>query len=50
LGSIVGTTLVRHIEPSRLRRVFGGFTLVMATLIVFKEAPPGLIEMVFGDR
>lgn len=50
VGSIVGTALVRRIEPARLRRVFGVFVLGMAAIIAYREASPEVVQAVLVDR
>lgn len=39
LGSFVGARLSGRISPDTLRRVFGYFVLVMAAVMLYKEAP-----------
>jgi uncharacterized membrane protein YfcA len=37
-GSFLGARLTRHVEPGSLRRVFAGFVLAMALVILVREA------------
>lgn len=50
VGSVVGTRLVRRIDPARLRRAFGWFVLIMAAVIAYREATPAMVDAVFVDR
>ena len=50
VGSIVGTALVRRIDPARLRRVFGVFVLGMAAIIAYREASPEIAQALLVDR
>lgn len=50
VGSIAGTALVRRIDPARLRRVFGGFVLLMSGVILYQQATPEMMHAVFVDR
>ena len=50
VGSLVGTAVVRKLDPSKLRRAFGAFTLVMASVLAYNEAPAELIQALFVDR
>lgn len=49
-GALVGTALVRRVDPARLQRAFGLFVLVMAGIIVWKQSPPELVHAVLVER
>jgi uncharacterized membrane protein YfcA/uncharacterized membrane protein YedE/YeeE len=49
-GSLVGTALLRRLDPSRLRRAFGVFVIAMAAVIAYQEASPELLQAVFVER
>ena len=50
LGAIIGTALLRRVEPAHLRRIFGAFVLVMAAIIFWQEATPSMFETLFVER
>jgi uncharacterized protein len=42
LGSLLGTRLTQHIDPDVLRRAFGWFVLLMASVILAQELHPAV--------
>ena len=50
VGSVVGISLLRRIDPARLRRGFGVFVLVMAAVIAYQQASDELLHAVFVER
>lgn len=42
LGSLLGTRLVAHVDPGAVRRAFGWFVLLMASLILGQEVHPAI--------
>ncbi|MFV8246099.1 sulfite exporter TauE/SafE family protein [Mycolicibacterium peregrinum] len=42
LGSLLGTRLIAHVDPNAVRRAFGWFVLLMASLILGQEVHPAI--------
>lgn len=42
LGSLLGTRLTAHVDPDAVRRAFGWFVLLMASLILGQEVHPAI--------
>ncbi|MEV0672133.1 sulfite exporter TauE/SafE family protein [Mycobacterium sp. NPDC050441] len=42
LGSLLGTRLIAHVDPDAVRRAFGWFVLLMASLILGQEVHPAV--------
>ncbi|OCB08348.1 hypothetical protein A5717_28615 [Mycolicibacterium porcinum] len=42
LGSLLGTRLTAHVDPAAMRRAFGWFVLVMASLVLGQELHPAV--------
>ncbi|MCV7202357.1 anion permease [Mycolicibacterium peregrinum] len=42
LGSLLGTRLTAHVDPNAVRRAFGWFVLLMASLILGQEVHPAI--------
>ncbi|MGV0780450.1 sulfite exporter TauE/SafE family protein [Mycolicibacterium sp. XJ775] len=42
LGSLLGTRLTAHVDPDAVRRAFGWFVLLMASLILSQEVHPAI--------
>jgi uncharacterized membrane protein YfcA len=42
IGALVGGRLIAFVDPAALRRLFGWFVLVMASVILAQEAHPGI--------
>lgn len=40
LGSLLGTRLTAHVDPAAMRRAFGWFVLLMASLILGQNSTP----------
>lgn len=49
-GTLIGTLLSKKLASEHLRKAFGWFVFGVAGLIVYKEAPPTLVNAVFVER
>jgi uncharacterized protein len=46
VGSLVGTALVARLDPTKLRKGFGAFVLVMAGYVLYQQVTPEVLESI----